>query len=193
MISDDGFILQHPLSSALTLCMISWLRSTNISIISYQGPVFSVEILYNLSACLTQTYYMSPCVTLRLLHVCGCDKQPYPFFIRQRDHHCRPTGCTHMHTYTHTYTNPNTSIVGFQRRIQGFVLTSCCICEDCFIILKRPTVTDFAGWLCRFPPVSRRKGSMTSQSGIQWVMFALCHPPPSPPPPLRQTSQLSHH
>lgn len=47
--------------------------------------------------------------------------------------------------------------------------------------LKQPTVTDFAGRLCRFPPVSRRKGSMTSQSGIQWVMFALCHPPPPLP------------
>lgn len=101
MICGDGFILQHPLSSTLTLCMISRLRSRNISIISYQGPVFSVEILYNLSACLTKRYYTSPCVTIRLLHVCGCDKQPYPFFIRHRDRHCRLTRCTHIYTHTH--------------------------------------------------------------------------------------------
>lgn len=127
IICGDGFILQHPLSSTLTLCMISRLRSRNISIISYQGPVFSVEILYNLSACLTKRYYTSPCVTIRLLHVCGCDKQPYPFFIRHRDRHCRLTRCTHI--YTHAYANPNTSLIRFQRRIQGFVLTSCCIRE----------------------------------------------------------------
>lgn len=82
---------------------------------------------------------------------------------------------------THARTNPNIWIIGFRRRFQGFVLTFCTvsmICEDCFRILKEPTVTNSAGRLCRFPPVSRRKGSMTSQSGIQWVMFAPCHPPP---------------
>lgn len=174
MICDDAFNLQHPLSFTLwNLCMISWLRSTN-SIIYYQGPVFSVEILYSLSACLTKRYYTSPCVTVRLLHVCGCDKQPYPFFIRHRDHHCRPTSCTHTLIPT-----PQLSDSRGGSRVLCWRLAVSVICEDCFIILKRRTVTDFAGRLCRFPPVSRRKGSMTSQSGIQWVMFALCHPLPA--------------
>lgn len=52
------------------------------------------------------------------------------------------------------------------------------------------------GRLYRFPPVSRRKGSMTSQSDTQWVTVCMpvpdLPPPLSLPPPLRQTSQLSH-
>lgn len=173
--------------------MVSWLRTTNLRIRSYQGPVFSVEILYNPSACVTKTNHTChTCVTIWLLHVCGCDKQPYPSFIRQRDHHCTPTGCTHTHGHTLIPT-PQLSDSRRGSRVLCWRLAVSVICEDCFIILKQPTVTDFAGRLCRFPPVSRRKGSMTSQSGILWVMFALCHPPTCPPPPLRQTSQLSHH
>lgn len=34
----------------------------------------------------TQKYYMSPCVWQPdLLHVCGCDKQPHPFFISEKE------------------------------------------------------------------------------------------------------------
>lgn len=99
---------------------------------------------------------------------------------------------THAHTHTLIPTPPKSDSRGGSRGLCWHLAVSM-ICEDCLIILKQPTVTDFAGRLCRFPPVNRRKGSMTSQSGIQWVMFAMCHPLPSPPPPLRQTSQLSHH
>lgn len=124
MIFDDGFILQHPLSFALTLCMISWLKSMNISI-SYQSPVFSVEIVYNPSACLTKRYYTSPCVTIRLLHVCGCDKEPYPFFIRQRDYQA-----THTYTQTHTHTLiPVPQLSDSRGESRFFLLTSCCIRE----------------------------------------------------------------
>lgn len=57
-------------------------------------------------------------------------------------------------------------------------------------------LSESVGILCRFPPVSRRKGSMTSQSDTQWVTASLSlsnNTPLSLPPPLRQTSQLPSH
>lgn len=56
----------------------------------------------------------------------------------------------------------------------------------CFI---NPEVTDilgssdFIGWLYRFPPVSRRRGFMTSQSDTQWVTVCL--------PACRRPTQLA--
>ena len=114
--------------------------------------------------------------------------------------------CTHTHSLTHSAGDWFDS---WGARFQGFALASSVSqCSNsaayrllhCLIKIRGNGLSDFIGRLCRFPPVSRRKGSMTSQSDTQWVTVYLPLVPPSSPqttlfslpPPLRQTSQLSH-
>lgn len=95
--------------------------------------------------------------------------------------------CTHTNTLLVIDVNPGEA--GYRVLCWHPVCRSAGTVMKCKVLLLNYSRGNRLSWLFsesigrlyRFPPVSRRKGSMTSQSDTQWV--TVCMPVPDLPPP----------